>query len=108
MYDDVRRRRWHPILLLLLLPLIGTLVSSSTTGTLPLSGACRSSTGTSSCGSRSAWPALGSCTASRGGRNDSSVQRSRVRHRCRDVRIVTVLGFLAARWQRAPSLHSID
>lgn len=26
MYDNVRRRRWHPVLLLLLLPLIGTLV----------------------------------------------------------------------------------
>ena len=26
MYDHVRRRRWHPIVLLLLLPLIGTLV----------------------------------------------------------------------------------
>ena len=26
MYDHVRRRRWHPIALLLLLPLIGTLV----------------------------------------------------------------------------------
>jgi Protein of unknown function (DUF3311) len=26
MYDNVRRRRWHPVVLLLLLPLVGTLV----------------------------------------------------------------------------------
>ena len=26
MYNHVRRRRWHPVVLLLLLPLIGTLV----------------------------------------------------------------------------------
>ena len=59
---------------------------SSTTATPRRSAACLLSTGTSSCGSRSAWHASGSCTASRGGRDDSSVQRTRVRHRRRDLR----------------------
>jgi hypothetical protein len=108
MYDHVRRRRWHPIVLLLLLPLVGTLVPEFYNHDAPSIG-----------GHAVLLVRVRVDPGQRGMHLDRVTRHQEAAVTAQYNRlefgiviaifaVITVLGFVAVRWKRAPSLQSID